>query len=131
MGVTKNYERQKSDLTNTTGMAVSLKACEMPGTPDVFDNAAEARAVDSRGNTGKLQALVIVDVDESGGASLKNLFRLETDLTVNGTTGLVTLAVTVTPVLGDQTDGTPATRTFEHPQSMDAFQTAAGRARQA
>lgn len=122
MGVTKTYNRPKSTTVNSTGMAFTILAEEKPETPAAFQGS---------GNTGNLDCLIKVDADESGGADVQNFFRIETAISVDSSSGVATLVVTVTPVLGDASNGTPTVTTIVHPQTMDVFQTAAGRARQA
>lgn len=117
---TLNYERQKSAVTNTTGMVVTIDVGEKPDAPG---------AIGGTGNTGELDARFNADADESGGADIQELFKLEA-LPIIGSDGAISLQLTVTPKKGDATDGVAQVFTATHPELMDAWQTAAGRARQ-
>lgn len=122
MGVTKTYNRPKSTPTNSTGIAFTILAEEKPETPATFAGA---------GNTGNLDCYIKADADESGGADVQNIFRIESAIAVESSLGTITLTITVSPVNGDGTSGTSQTLTVTHGQAMDVWQTAAGRARQA
>lgn len=117
-----SYDRDKDPKINSTSIAIVPKAGEEP--------AAAAALVG--GSTGILNLEFEGDADESGGTLLVNLFRVD-DLQVvlNTATGLCRLTGTIVPVLGDGTDA-PTTYAIDqaHPQTMDAWQTAAGRAQQ-
>ena len=120
MSVTKTYPRPKSTTTNSTGIVFSLKAEEKPETPVSFGGA---------GNTGNLDARIQADADESGGTDVQDLFKIEATPALDSA-GKITVVVTVTPIKGDGSAGTPGTLTVTHDQDMDVWQTAAGRARQ-
>lgn len=121
MAGTINYDRDKNPKINDTGIAIIPKAGEEPA----------AAAALAGGSTGIINIEFEGDADESGGSSLVNLFRLEDlQVTVNVTTGAITLSGSIIPVLGDATDGTPKAIAVIHPQTMDAWQAAAGRAQQ-
>lgn len=123
MAVTKTYSRPKVAVVNSTGIDFTLKAAELAGTPAAFGGGAV-------GATGNFQCLIQADADESGGSDIQTIFRLETAMALSAA-GLLTLTVTVTPVLGDASDGTPKSIAVAHEQNVDAWQSAAGRARQA
>jgi hypothetical protein len=122
LSATISYSRPKSATVNATGMALTLKVAEKPDSPG---------AIGGTGTTAQLDCRVQADADESGGTSLHDLFKIETIPGIASDTGVVTLSVTVTPILGDGSIGTPKSLITNHDQSMDAWQTAAGRARQA
>lgn len=122
MPVTSNYNRPKSTLVNSTGMVFSLLASDKPDAP---------ADISGTGTTANLDCRLQCDANESGSADVQDIFKLETAISLDATTGLITWTVTVTPILGDGTEGTPKVMVVEHPQKMDAWQTAAGRARQA
>ncbi len=118
---TDNYDRPKLAGTNVTGMVLTLLAGEKPDAPT---------AIGGTGTTSELDARVQADADESGGADVQDLFKIET-VPVVAADGTVTLAVTITPIKGDATEGKAQVLTVTHPENMDVWQSAAGRARQA
>lgn len=118
--VTKTYSRPKSTTVNSTGMVFTLKAEEKPDTPIAFGGA---------GNTGNLDARICADADESGGTDVQDLFKIEATPSLSAE-GVITVLITVTPIKGDASTGTVGTLTVTHDQTMDVWQTAAGRARQ-
>lgn len=122
MAGTINYDRDKNPSTNNTGIAIVPKAGEEP--------AAAAALVG--GSTGILNLEFEGDADESGGASLVTLFRVEDiQVTVGQADGVIKITGNIIPVLGDATDAATATPfSVTHPQTMDAWQAAAGRAQQ-
>ena len=120
MGVTKNYNRSKDPDTNVTGIAIRAKAAE----------GAAATPADLGGADAIAQIAFDADADESAGTTIEDLFRID-NVQINLTSdGKITLAGTIVPVLGDGTDGTAVAIQQVHPQNMDAWQTAAGRAQQ-
>lgn len=121
MGKTNNYDRPKSSGINDTGMVTSLLVGEKPDAPS---------AIGGTGTTAELDCRVQADADESGGADVQDLYKLEA-LPAVSINGEVTLKVTITPIKGDGTDGKVQVVTVTHDENMDAWQTAAGRARQA
>lgn len=126
MSVTKSYPRLKAAPTISTGLVLTLKAAEYPTTPDSFrDNAGSVVA----GTTGILDCRVQCDADESGGADVQDLWKIVATPSIDSS-GVMTLAVTVTPIKGDATAGTPGSVTVTHDENADVWQTAAGRARQ-
>lgn len=122
MAGTINYNRDKNPKINDTGIAIVPKAGEEP---------ASAAAL-AGGSTGILNIEFEGDADESGGATLENLFRVEDlQVIVDVNTGRITLTGSVIPVLGDGTDAATLTAiNVVHPETMDAWQAAAGRAQQ-
>ena len=122
MAVTKTYNRPKSTVVNSTAIDVTIKVSEKPDAPG---------AIGGTGTTGNLDARFQADADESGGTDIQDLFKLETTIAVDATTGQATLTVLVTPIKGGALDGTAKSMVVTHDETMDAWQTAAGRARQA
>lgn len=121
MSVTKSYNRQKAAPTISTGLVFTLLVAELPDS---------LGAIGGTGTTGNLTAAFRADLDESGGSDVQDVFTLVTGLAVDASSGVITLTVTVTPVNGDATNGTPQVLTVTHPQTADVLQTAGGRARQ-
>ena len=119
--VTINYDRPKIVGINDTPMITTLLVAEKPDSP---------AAIGGAGSTGELDMRVQADADESGGADVQDLYKVETVPTIVVGTGAVNLKVTVTPILGDGTEGTPVITNIPHNETMDAWQSAAGRARQ-
>lgn len=118
---TINYERAKVATTNTTGMIHTLLVSEQPDA---------VGAIGGTGTTGILDAHFEVDADESGGADVQKLWKITCTPQI-ASDGKITLKIDATPVKGDATDGAVISNTFNHEETMDAWQTAAGRARQA
>lgn len=128
MSVTKTYNRLKSTTVNSTGIVVTVQAAEKPNSPHVFrdtDGSAEAG-----GTTGNVDVRIKADADESGGTDVQDLFKVETAISVDTSSGVITLVVTTTPVKGDGTTGTAVVSTITHDENFDVWQTGAGRARQ-
>jgi len=122
MSVTTNYNRSKDPAVNVTGIAIVPKAGEEP----------TAVAALAGGTTGIVNVEFEGDADESGGATLVNIFRVDDlRIAIDNATGLMRLTGLIVPVLGDGTDA-PTTYPINqaHPQTADAWQTAAGRAKQ-
>lgn len=122
MAGTINYDRDKDPKINDTGIAIIPKAGEEPASPAAL----------AGGSTGILNLEFEGDADESGGASLVNLFRVDdVQVTVDVATGRINLTATIVPVLGDGADA-PTTTLLNvvHPQTMDVWQADAGRAQQ-
>jgi len=122
MAVTKTYNRPKSTVVNSTAIDVTIKVSEKPDAPG---------AIGGTGTTGNLDARFQADADESGGTDIQDLFKLETTIAVDATTGQANLTVLVTPIKGGALDGTAKSMVVTHDETVDAWQTAAGRARQA
>ncbi len=125
MSGTINYNRDKNPKINDTGIVVTPLVGEEP-------TAVGALTGDNSGSTGILNIDFQGDADESGGTSLVNLFRIEDlQVTVGVNDGVVKLTGNIVPVLGDASDApTPTPISVTHPQTMDAWQAAAGRAQQ-
>lgn len=118
------YERPKSVETNTTPINMDILAGEKPTAPAALAALA--------GTTGVLDVVFTADADESGGADVQNWFRLTlTPVLPDNSNTKPSMQITLVPVLGDGTDGVTQTLTAEHDESMDAWQAAAGRPRQA
>jgi len=116
------YNRLKSSTVNSTDINFTIKAAEV----------GESLGADLTGSTGALQAQFSADADESVGADVQVIGKF-TITPVLGAShpGSLAFLVSFTPVDGGASDLTAQTYTFNHPQSMDAWQTEAGRARQA
>ena len=124
MAADVNYDRPKSVVINDTPINVAFTAGEEPAA------ATTALTADGSGTTGILNVNVTADADPTAGVDIQQLFRVEDlQVLIDATTGRVTLSASIIPVKGDATDGTPVPLTVVHPQTMDAWQTAAGQAR--
>lgn len=121
MSKTNNYDRPKISGINDTGMDMTLLVGEKPDAPT---------AIGGTGTTAELDARVQADADESGGVDVQDLWKIEI-LPIIALSGVQTLKATLTPIKGDATEGTPQIFTVTHDEDMDAWQSAAGRARQA
>ncbi|KKN73350.1 hypothetical protein LCGC14_0401630 [marine sediment metagenome] len=121
MSKTNNYDRPKLSGINDTGMDMTLLVGEKPDAPS---------AIGGTGSTAELDCRVQADADESGGADVQDLYKIEV-LPAVALSGAQTVKITVTPIKGDASEGTPQIITVTHPENMDAWQSAAGRARQA
>ena len=121
MSSTDNYDRPKVAVVNDTGIVLTILVGEKPDAPT---------AIGGTGTTSELDSRFQADADESGGADVQDLFKLEA-VPVVDVKGVVSLNITVTPIKGDATDGTVKTLSVVHDENMDAWQSAAGRARQA
>lgn len=127
MPVTPTYNRSKSTTVNSTGIALNYLVGEGPITPhDLFDTDGEL----DLGTTGVLTAKLQADANESGGADVQDLFTIVVT-PVLADSGVMTLNIVVTPIKGGGTSGNAQTLSVPHTENMDAWQTAAGRARQA
>lgn len=120
MGVTKNYSRPKASAVNNTGIDLILKGSEQPDPP-----------ADLGGTTGIADLMYTADADESGGVDVQDLGGFTVTPAIDPDTGKITFTVVFTPVKGNGDPGDAVTQVFTHPETMDAWQTAAGRARQA
>ncbi len=117
-----NYDRPKVTTINDTAMTIHWEAAEGPTAETDID----------AGTNGIMTFTLVADADESGGADLQDLFTGTNTPAIDQTTGRITLVVVLTPVDGDASDMPAVTLdTVTHPQTMDAWQSAAGRARQA
>lgn len=132
--VTKTYTRPKAAATNSTGMAIHLQVAEGAGVPtELLAGSGDAGVAAAAGLDGNLHAKWQADVTEGGGTSdsLKTMYLLDTVLTMGtDVSAKANMFLTLTPVNGDGTQGTPLTISLDHPQTMDAFQTTGGRVRQ-
>lgn len=116
------YNRNKSATTNSTDINTSYEGSETPG----------GRAALVAGTTGEAEIFVQMDADESGGADVQDAWKVKIIPLISSThPGVMTLTVEITPIKGDGTDGTVDSNTTTHDEDADAWQTAAGRARQA
>lgn len=116
-----NYNRPKISTVNSTPISFSVEAAEVGGTEAALAAGASAG----------VQGTLIADADESGGADLQDWATFTVEPVIDADTGIASVKVTVTPILGDGSSGTAKTLYVPHEQTMDAWQTAAGRARQA
>jgi len=115
----KTYNRIKDPSINATTMAISGEARELP-------NALAAIAA---GTTGNFEVAVSADADGggAGGPAIQQLYRVALFPNIGqADPGAQRLAIEVTPVLGDGTDGETIVLSAEHPETMSAWQTAAG-----
>jgi len=116
------YNRSKVATTNSTPINVSYEQRESDG----------IRAAIAAGTTGIAELTMRADADETGAADIQDIFRVVLTPIMNPNSGKFAVEVTVTSILGDATDGfTQDAVRFEHDETMDAWQAAAGRARQA
>lgn len=127
MPATINYNRDKDPSINATGIVVSAEQRESDG----------ARTAIAAGTTGIFEVFVRADADESGAADVQDLYQVViTPIIQQGGAALLAgaqqVTVTITPILGDGTVDTPnaSTTALTHPETADAWQSAAGRARQ-
>lgn len=117
MGVTKQYSRDKDPDQNVTDIDLTLLVGEKPDAPT---------AIGGTGTTAEFDCRIQADADESVGVDVQDLFKVEIVPTLSSE-GAIRCAVTVTPILGDGSDGTAEAKTVTHSQDMSAWQTAAGR----
>lgn len=98
----------------------------------VNENVTDATVdgIISTGNTGILDLVIEVDADESGGTDLQSCMKVTLTPSIDIISGVISLAVVFTGVTGVGADETTQTKTFNHGETMDAWQTGAGRARQ-
>lgn len=126
MAVSLSYPRPKSVVTNATGIDLTILAAEGAITPHVFrDNMGEAED----GLTGVVHVNYSADANESGGADVQQLFKVTLTPTLDSN-GTIKMTVSVVPVTGATADAATQTLVAVHPESMDVWQTAAGRGRQ-
>ena len=119
-----NYDRDKDPKINDTPINIDFLAGEEP-------TGVAALTGDNSGSSGILNITITADADESGGTDVQDLFRIEDiQVLINQATGLTQVSMNIIPVKGDATDGTAIAVLENHPQTMDAWQTAAGRAQQ-
>ncbi len=121
MSANFTYSRDKVATVNSTDINVSYEQRETDG----------VRAAIAAGTTGIAELTMLADADESGGVDIQDIFRVTVTPVLNPNTGKFEVQVDVVSVLGDATDGVPQGQRFVHDEDMDAWQTAAGRARQA
>lgn len=124
---TINYNRPAASLVNVTPMVHTILTVEELAAGGSVLTAIEAVAV--AGDTGIMRAEYQVDADESGGADVQTMYKILVTPSITSD-GKHTLTVAVTPVSGGGSDLTPETLAVEHPETVDAWQTAAGRPRQ-
>ena len=124
MAADVNYDRPKSVVINDTPINIDFTAGEEPTA------ATTALTADNSGSSGILNINVTADADPTGGADIQDLFRIEDlQVVINQETGLTQLTMSVVPVTGGATDATAVAVTVNHTQTMDAWQAAAGVAR--
>lgn len=117
-----SYERSKSATTNTTPINHTFQGRE---SPDAFASLSTGT-----GTAGAADLKVLADADESAGADVQDLWDVKVTPQLSGD-GTISLLVEATPVLGDGTPGTKVSQAFSHEETMDQWQAAAGRPRQA
>jgi hypothetical protein len=120
MGGTISYNRPKSTSANSTGLAITILAAEKPATLAALVG----------GDSMITQVRYDVDADESVGADVQPLVTFEIRPVIDETTGVITFEIACQPKYGSGVDGPETILRYAHPQTADAFQTAAGRARQ-
>ncbi|HEU01426.1 hypothetical protein LCGC14_0273330 [marine sediment metagenome] len=117
----KTYNRDKDPDTNATPIDITYDGAETP----------TAEAPLAVGTTGEAAITVLADADESGGIDVQPLYTVSLVPVIDAAApGGQRLTVTVTPILGGGGSGTPLVFTAPHPETMDAWQTAAGRPQQ-
>ena len=115
---TLTYAREKDPDTNSTGIATTGEAREDP-------NALVAIAT---GAGSFYEVAISGDADESGGVDIQQLYRVKLTPTLGAAApGVMGLTVEITPVLGGGADGDAVVHQVVHEETMDAWQTAAGR----
>lgn len=114
MPETLDYNRPKASLVNDTPIDFKLLFGELPNSPG---------AVPVPGLTSDLDCYLECDV--SGVGNWQPIFRIET-LQELVSTGIMKITVTITPIKGNGTLGTPIITVFIHDQNMDNYQTQAG-----
>lgn len=82
------------------------------------------------GNTAILEIHFRADADESSGTDIQLLAKVTITPTIVQADGKVQFKVDFTAVNGDGSSASVQTKTFDHSETMDVWQTAAGRARQ-
>lgn len=99
------------------------------GVASVSDATADGVIV--VGNSGVLQIIYEIDVDETGAEDRQAAYRVTLTPTVTSL-GQFNLNISVTPVDGSGADLTAAVQTLDvpHPQNMDTFQADGGRPQQ-
>lgn len=123
---TINYNRPSATLVAVAPMIHTILTVEtLIAGGDVL-TAIEAVAI--AGDTGVMRAEYQVDADESGGADVQTMYKLLVTPSISAD-GKHTLTVSVTPVGGAGGDLTARTLAVEHPERVDAWQTAAGNPR--
>jgi len=120
MSVSLNYNRPSATLVNATPLLTTLFVSELP------DALA---AIGGTGTTGVLSAEVRVDADETAGVDVQTMWRLTATPTLSSD-GKYSLTVVVTPVGGAGGNLPAQTLAVQHPETADAWQSAAGRPRQ-
>lgn len=123
MAATINYDRPKIATINDTPIDITIQGRE---SPDAFGNLGAGT-----GTTGVADVKFRADADESGGADVQDLWDIALTPSIHEVTGVIKMTIVATPVLGDASNGTPVTTVLTHDETSDAWQSAAGRARQA
>lgn len=122
MAADKNYDRPKVVGINDTPINLTIFVAEKPDS---------VGAIGGTGTTAILDATFKADADESGGADVQDHAEFTITPTVDKVTGKTQYQVDFTPINGGGADGVKQTHVFDHDELMDAWQSAAGRARQA
>lgn len=115
------YDRPKLVVINDTDINITLFGAESPTAVAALD----------AGTTGITELEIRADADESGGADIQVLFKVTLTPQIVVATGEVSLLIETVPVEGDASDAATVSSTVPHTETMDAWQTAAGRPRQA
>lgn len=120
MGDTLNYNRPKASAVNDTAIDITIKSGESDESP----------LPDTAGTTGITKTEYYADADESGSSDIQLLATFLITPAIDVNTGRITFTVAFTPKGGGGGAGTTTSQVFTHHETMDAWQAAAGRARQ-
>ena len=126
MPATINYNRPSATLVAVAPMVHSIILTETLIAGGEVLVAPEAIGV--IGDTGILAVEYQVDADESGGADVQTMHKIRVTPTITSD-GKHTLTVVVTPVGGAGGDLPAQTLAVLHPETVDAWQSAAGNPR--
>lgn len=122
MSADMTYNRSKIASVNSTPINITIFVAENPDS---------LGAIGGTGTTGVLHAMFKGDADESTGSDVTNLFEMTATPSIELNSGIMRLTVVVTPKKGDGTDAASSSAVFTHSETCDAWQSGAGRARQA
>ena len=126
MPLTINYNRPSVTLTAVAPMVHTILATERLA--DGSDVLVAMESVGVIGDTGVARLEYQVDADESGGADVQTMYKIDVTPTITSD-GKHTLTFVVTPVGGAGGDLPAQTLAVLHPETVDAWQSAAGNPR--
>lgn len=126
MPATINYNRPALALVNVAPMVHTILTVETLAAGGDVLTAIEAVAV--IGDTGVMRAEYQVDADETGGADVQTMYKILVTPSISAD-GKHTLTASITPVSGGGSDLAAETLAVEHPETVDAWQSAAGNPR--